>query len=55
MCPHNDFEIIYYEDYIMVRKCKGCGAIEVRSELRWHDVREMLDVLKDLGQTYESH
>ena len=45
MCQHNDFEIIYYKDYIMVRKCKGCSAIEIRSELEWHDVKDMLKAI----------
>ena len=32
MCPHTDFEILYYNGSIMVRRCRRCKSIDFRCE-----------------------
>ncbi len=38
MCPHNDFEIIYYEDGVMLRRCKHCRQVELHLEWVWANI-----------------
>jgi hypothetical protein len=46
MCPHSRFEIVYYSDGIIIRKCRDCGEIEVNLE-RWTGAEELYQVLGD--------
>jgi len=41
MCPHNDFEIIYYRDGVMLRRCKDCRKIELHLEWIWAGIDEI--------------
>ena len=33
MCEHNKFEVLYFQDGIIIRRCMSCGEIEVKTEL----------------------
>lgn len=45
MCPHDDFEILYYYHGILIRKCKSCKQVEVI--LEYHtDINELRNVIK---------
>ena len=46
MCEHRYFEILYYENHIMVRKCCSCGSVEIHSFLDWPDVKDMMRVCR---------
>ena len=35
MCPHDSFKILYYNMGVLVRRCQGCGQIEVAFDFRW--------------------
>jgi hypothetical protein len=40
MCPHDEFEILYYLDRILIRRCKRCGAVQINlhtSRWMWRD------------------
>lgn len=41
MCPHNDFEIIYYKDGVMLRRCRNCQKVELHLEWIWAGVNEV--------------
>jgi len=30
MCKHDRFDILFYDGYILIRKCKDCGDVEMR-------------------------
>ena len=47
MCPHNDWDIIHYEYDILVRRCKGCGEIEV-STLGWANIQCLQKVVYEI-------
>ena len=46
MCPHDDFDILYYKDGVMIRRCKDCRQIEVYLEF-WADAQNLH---KNLGR-----
>jgi len=48
MCPHDEFETLFEDDFgdIVVRKCKQCGMIEVKSE--WVDIEYLRAVIMDI-------
>ena len=45
MCQHDDFEIIYYNDGIMLRLCRYCGQVEMHVEREWNGLRSVQDML----------
>jgi hypothetical protein len=45
MCPHTDFDIIYYKDGILIRRCKDCGEIEMCTEWIWCDIPSVMVAL----------
>lgn len=46
MCPHDDFDIVYYEKGFMIRKCKVCGQLEMKSEY-WVNKNDFIRHLQD--------
>lgn len=50
MCPHNDFEIIYYKDGVLLRRCKDCGQVEMRTDWIWCDIASIRAALAILEQ-----
>ena len=46
MCPHNEFDIVYYHQGIVIRKCKSCGQIEVDTEW-WVDIDTLAEALRE--------
>ena len=48
MCPHDSFEVLYYDLTVMVRRCNQCGKVEIRTE-RWCDLFS-LQVALNIGK-----
>lgn len=48
MCEHTDFEIIYYQDGVLLRRCKECGLVELRTDWIWCDVEAIQAALATL-------
>jgi hypothetical protein len=44
MCPHDKFDVLYYRDDIMIRRCNYCERIEIRVE-SWADPTEVVRVI----------
>jgi hypothetical protein len=49
MCSHDEFDILFYHNGVMIRKCKHCGEIEMNTE-HWISVGEMFGFLEDLAK-----
>ena len=45
MCQHNDFDVLYYKNGILIRKCKHCGEIEAKFE-HWQSIEEVRTCLE---------
>lgn len=35
MCEHDDFDILYYKQGVMIRQCKQCKQIEINFDWSW--------------------
>lgn len=46
MCPHNSFDILYYEKSFMIRKCRNCGQLEIKAEY-WVEKNEFICHLQE--------
>jgi len=48
VCPHDEFDIIYYENNVLVRRCKLCGEVEVKFDYwtRLENIRAMMKALE---------
>jgi len=38
MCEHDDFEIIYYRNGVMIRLCRKCDAAEMNIDRPWINI-----------------
>ena len=54
MCPHDDFEIIYYKNEITIRRCSDCGLFEIRIE-KWTDIGTIVEPLKKVASILEEN
>lgn len=45
MCRHDRFEMLRYEDGIMIRRCLDCGEVELMTEkwIKAADVRSLVN------------
>lgn len=41
MCPHNNFDIIYYKDGVLMRRCKDCQQVDLRTDWIWCDAESL--------------
>jgi hypothetical protein len=48
MCEHNDFEILYYKDGIMVRRCRSCRLVEINVDY-WVEFERIKEALFTVG------
>lgn len=50
MCAHDKFDVLYYSSWpeIVVRKCRGCGSIEIKIDgyASLEDVRRIIGTFK---------
>ena len=47
MCPHEEFEVIYYDGSIMIRRCKKCRVIDFRCEY-WETPEKVYKIMLSL-------
>lgn len=48
MCPHDSFDVLYYDPSVMIRRCRNCGKVEIRTE-GWCDLLS-LQVAVNVGK-----
>jgi hypothetical protein len=53
MCPHDKFDILFYGDGVLVRKCRNCGQVEVKTE-RWVSALSTIDLIDSNGEVWAS-
>lgn len=53
MCEHRHFDIVYYKDGILMRKCQSCGQVEVHIDWDWCDIDDIEDAINSFKQTKE--
>lgn len=41
MCAHKDFDVIYYVEGVMLRRCKDCQKVEMHVDWDWSDLEEI--------------
>ena len=46
-CTHNEFDVVYYKDNVMIRKCKSCGEVDLKTD-SWADCKYVMNALAKL-------
>lgn len=54
MCPHSEFDIIYYKGGVLLRRCKSCGQVEMRTDWIWCDIPSVVAALATVEPMSES-
>lgn len=48
MCQHDKFEILFYNGYLLVRKCVYCGEVEYCTTQHVADHRELAHLMREI-------
>jgi hypothetical protein len=52
MCPHCEFDILYYQEGILIRKCRSCGELEIKTEY-WAKIEDIRKAIREANSKEE--